>query len=144
MASASVKQIGSAITWILSLLQKQKQHVNVMESNTWLNMGLMPFHIYAYNGVWLWYMSLPVKWQEQFYCSCPCIRASQMITLLWFCKSDVSTVYLWEYFKISDIGQTEIWQAAFLHHLPWNLSSPLVLKSSCLRSIVFCCAKRTL
>ena len=79
-------------TWILSILQKQKQHVSVMGSNTWLNMGLMPFHIYAYNGVWLWYISLPVKWQEQSNCSCPCIRASQMITLLWFCKIYVSTV----------------------------------------------------
>ena len=36
---------------------------------------LMPFHIYAYNGVWLWYMPLPVKWQEQSYCSCTCIHA---------------------------------------------------------------------
>ena len=53
VASATVKQIDSAITWILSILQKQKQHVSVMGSNTWLNMGLMPFHIYAYNGVWL-------------------------------------------------------------------------------------------
>ena len=70
-------------TWILSILQKQKQHVSVMGSNTWLNMGLMPFHIYEYNGVWLWYISLPVKWQEQSNCSCLCIRASQMITLLW-------------------------------------------------------------
>ena len=93
VASASVKQIDSAITWILSIPQKQKQHVSVMGPNTWLNMGLMPFHIYAYNGVWLWYMSLPVKWQEQSYCSCLCIRASKMITLLWFCKSYVSTVY---------------------------------------------------
>ena len=96
-------------TWILSILQKQKQHVSVMGSNTWLNMGsfwlyrflifaplltLMPFHIYAYNWVWLWYISLPVKWQEQSNCSCLCIRASQMITLLWFCKNYVSTVYL--------------------------------------------------
>ena len=81
-------------TWILSILQKQKQHVSVMGSNTWINMGLMPFHIYAYNGVWLWYISLPVKWQEQSNCSCLCIRASQMITLLWFCKNYVSTVYL--------------------------------------------------
>ena len=80
-----------------------------MGSNTWINIGLMPFHIYAYNGVWLWYMSLPVKWQEQSYCSCLCIRTSQMITLLLFCKIYVSTVYLLEYFKISDIGQTEIW-----------------------------------
>ena len=47
----------------------------------------MPFHIYAYNGVWLRYMSLPVKWQDQSYCSCLCNRASQMITLLWFCKT---------------------------------------------------------
>ena len=30
----------------------------------------------------------------------------------------------------------------FLHHLPWNLSSLLVLKSSGLRSIVFCCAQK--
>ena len=52
---------------------------------------------------------LPVKWQEQSSCSCICSRASQMITLLWFCKIYVSTVYLKEYFKISDIGQTEIW-----------------------------------
>ena len=80
-----------------------------MGSNTWLNMGLMPFHIYAYNGVWLWYISLPVKWQEQSNCSCLCIRASQMMTLLFFCKIYVSTVYLYEYFKISDIGQTEVW-----------------------------------
>ena len=87
-------------TWILSILQKQKQHVSVMGSNTKLNMGLMPFHIYAYNGVWLWYISLPVKWQEQSNCSCICIHASQMITLLWFCKIYVSTVYLKEYFKI--------------------------------------------
>ena len=94
VASASVKQIDSAINWILSILQKQKQHVSVMGSNTWLNMGLMPYHIYAYNKVWLWYMSLPVKWQEQIYCSYLCIRASQMITLLWFCKSYVSTMYL--------------------------------------------------
>ena len=42
-------------------------------------------------------------------CSCLCIHASQMITLLWFCKIYVSTVYLLEYFKISDIGQTENW-----------------------------------
>ena len=69
-------------TWILSILQKQKQHASVMGSNTWLNMGLMPFHIYAYNGVWLWYISLPVKWQEQSNCSCLCIHASQMITAL--------------------------------------------------------------
>ena len=88
------KQIDSALTWIHSVLQKQNQHVSVMGSNTWLNMGLMPFHIYAYNGIWLWYMSLPVKWQEQSYCSCLCIRASLMITLLWFCKGYVSTVYL--------------------------------------------------
>ena len=81
-------------TWILSILQKQRQHVSVMGSNTWLNMGLMPFHIYAYNGVWLWYISLPVKWQEQSNCSCLCNRASQMITLPWFCKIYVSTVYL--------------------------------------------------
>ena len=94
VASARVKQIDSAINWILSILQKQKQHVSVMGSNTWLNMGLLPFHIYAYNGVWLWYMSLPAKWQEQSYCSCFCIRASQMITLLWFCKSYVPTMYL--------------------------------------------------
>ena len=109
MASASVKQIDSATTWILSILQKQKQHVSVMEPNTWLNMGLMQFYIYAYNGVWLWYMSLSVQWQEQSYCNCLCIRASQMITLLWFCKSYVSTAYLLEYIKISDIGQKEIW-----------------------------------
>ena len=75
-----VKQIDSAITWILSILQKQKQHVSVMGSNTWLNMDLMPFHIYAYNGVWFWYMSLPVKRQEQSYRICLCIRASQIIT----------------------------------------------------------------
>ena len=99
MASARVKQIDSAINWILSILQKQKQHVSVMGSNTWLNMGLMPFHIYAYNGVWLWCMSLPVKWQEQSYCSCLCISASQMITLLWFWKRYVSTVYLYEYLR---------------------------------------------
>ena len=35
MASASVKQIDSATTWLLSILQKQKQHVSVMGSNTW-------------------------------------------------------------------------------------------------------------
>ena len=81
-------------TWILSILQKQKQHVSVMGSNTWLNMGLMPFHMYAYNGVRLWYISLPVKWQEQSNCSCLCIHAGQMITLLWFCKIYVSIVYL--------------------------------------------------
>ena len=52
-------------------------------------------------------MSLPVKWQEQSYCNCLCIRASQMITLLLFCKSYVSTVHLKEYFKNSYIGQTE-------------------------------------
>ena len=78
-------------TWILSILQKQKQHVSVMGSITWLNVDLMPFHIYAYNEVWLWYISLPVKWQEQFNHSSPCIRASQMITLLGFCKIYVST-----------------------------------------------------
>ena len=122
VACANVKHTDSAI-WILSILQKQKQHVSVMGSNNWLNMGLMPFYIYAYKGVWLWYMSLPVKWQEQSYCNCLCIRASQTITLLWFWESYVSTVYLWEYFKISDNGQTEIWKGAFsLHHLPWNLS----------------------
>ena len=32
----------------------------------------------------------------------------------------------------------------FLHHLPWNLFSPLVLKSPGLRSIVFCRAQRNL
>ena len=74
-------------TWILSILQKQKQHVSVMGSNTWLKMGLMPFHIYAYNGVWLWYISLPVKWQEQSNCSCLCICASQMILCSDFAKS---------------------------------------------------------
>ena len=31
----------------------------------------------------------------------------------------------------------------FLHHLPRNLSNPLVLKFSDLRSKVFCCAQRT-
>ena len=93
-------------TWILSILQKQKQHVSVMGSNTWLNMGSMPFHIRE----WLWYISLPVKWQEQSNCSCLCIPASQMITLLWFCKIYVSVcTFNIEYFKISDIGQTEIW-----------------------------------
>ena len=40
-------------------------------------------------------------------CNGLCICASQMITLHWFCKSYVSTVYLQEYIKISDIGQTE-------------------------------------
>ena len=44
---------------------------------------------------------------------------------------------------ISDIGQTEIKNAAFLHHLLRNLSNPMVLKSSGLRSKVFCCAQRT-
>ena len=50
----------------------------------------------------------------------------------------MSTVYLLAYIKTSEIDQTEICYAAFcLHHLPWNLSSPLVLKSSGLRSKVF-------
>ena len=145
VASASVKQIDSAITWILSILLKQKHNVSVMGSNTWLNMGLMPFHIYAYNGVWLRYMSLPMKWQKQSYCSCLCIRASQMTTLLWVCKSYVTTVYQCtskNTLRFLTLVKQKF--AAILHHLPWNLSSPLAHESSGLRSIVFCCAQKTL
>ena len=99
MFSASVKQIDSAITYSLAFF-KSRNSMSVSWDQTpdkiWTFaplLTLMPYDIYADNGVWLWYMSLPVKWQEQSYCSCLWIRASQMITLLWFCKSYVSTVY---------------------------------------------------
>ena len=69
----------------------------------------MQFYINAHKWVWLWYMSLPFKWQEQSYCNCLCIRASQAIALLWFCKVYVSTLYLLAYIMSSVIGQAEIW-----------------------------------
>ena len=59
-------------------------------------------------------MYLYVKMQEQSYCNCLCIRASQVRALLWFCKMYVSTVYLLAYIKSSAIGQKEIWYAAYL------------------------------
>ena len=49
-----------------------------------------------------------MKWREQSYCYCLCIRASQVIALLLFCKIYVSIVYLLAYIKSSVIGQTGI------------------------------------
>ena len=106
VASASVKQIDSAITWILSILQKQKQHVSVMESNTWLNMGLMPFHIYAY---------ITME-----YDSCICLylwsgksnlttAASASVLVKWLLWSDFAKAMSLPCISNSDIGQTEIW-----------------------------------
>ena len=69
-------------TWILRILQKQKQYVSVMGSNTWLNMRLMQFHIYAYNGVWLWYISL---WSGK---SNLTAAASASMLLKWYLCSD--------------------------------------------------------
>ena len=50
---------------------------------------------------------------EQSYCYCLYIHPSQVIVLLCFCKTCVSTVYLLAYIKISAIGQIEILYAAF-------------------------------
>ena len=136
VACASIKQIVSALFWILSILQKQKQYVSVMESS----MALMPFHICVYNGVWLWYMSLPVKWQKQSYCNCLCIWDGQMIICSDFAKSMFLPCNSKNTVRFLTLVKQKFDRLPFLHHLPRDLYNPLVLKSSGLKSKVFCCA----
>ena len=69
-------------------------------------------------------MSLPVKCQEQSYCNC--IRASHMITLLWFCKTMSLRILTLDKQNFDGLL------------LPLNLSSPLVLKSSGLKPQLHC------
>ena len=87
-------------------------------------------------------MSLPVKWQEQSYCSCLCIRASQMITLPDFAKAVSLPCTSTNTLRFLTWDKQKFNRLPFLHHMPWNLSSPLVLKSSGLRSIVFAAPKQ--
>ena len=86
-------------------------------------------------------MSLPVKWQEQSYCNCLYICANQMITLLLFAKAMSLPCTSKNTLRFLTLVKQKFDRLFFLYHLPWNLSSPMVLKSSGLRSKVFAAPK---